>query len=113
MPHLDTRLSMLLSITPLVVAELIKEEEISPTAKTEYKTGNNCKEKAPGERRRDLISCLQSLGDYQTLLTPPESVLSAANQAAATAVMFTAGINAGNVYSECTNRKNMPTSCCK
>ncbi|KAL8158128.1 hypothetical protein AgCh_002719 [Apium graveolens] len=89
-PHLGTRLSMLLSIVPLVLDHLIKEEEIALTAKIDCSIG---KEQSPGKRSRDLVSCLQSLGDYEALLNPPESVISAANQAAAKAMMYVSGIN--------------------
>lgn len=99
MPHLGTRLSMLLSIVPLVLAHLIKEEEIALTAKIDY-IG---KEQSPGKRSRDLVSCLQSLGDYEVLLNPPESVIPAANQAATKAMMFVSGINV----------EDMPINCCK
>lgn len=100
MPHLGTRLSMLLSIVPLVLAHLIEEEEIALITEIDCSIG---KEQSPGKRSRDLVSCLQSLGDYEALLNPPESVISAANQAAAKAMMFVSGINI----------EDMPINCCK
>lgn len=113
MPHLVTRLSMLLSIATLVVVDLIKEEEVALAAGTEGSDEKHSKEHVPGKRRRDLITCLQKLGDFKTLLTPPESVVSAANQAAAKAMMFIASINAGNVYSDCVGIKDTSIKCCK
>lgn len=112
MPRLDTRLCMLLSIMTLVVADLIEEEEGAPTDETEYGSTNHWKEmKFPRKRRADLVSSLQVLGDYQGLLAPPKFVVSAANQAAAKAMLFVSGINVGSAYFECVNIKDMPFSC--
>lgn len=114
MPHLDTRLCMLLCITTLVVADLIEEEESALIDGTECGSTNHWKEKeVPGKRRNDLVSSLQMLGDYQGLLTPPPSVVSAANQAAAKAMLFISGIGAGNAYFECLSVEDMPINCCK
>ncbi|XVF28935.1 hypothetical protein REPUB_Repub15cG0075700 [Reevesia pubescens] len=111
-PRLDTRLCMLLCITTLVVADLIEEEEGAPIDETEYGSTNHWKEKKfPRKCRDDLVSSLQVLGDYQGLLAPPQSVVSAANQAAAKAMLFVSGINVGNAYFECINMKDMPISC--
>lgn len=107
MPHLDTRLCMLLSITTLVIADLVEEEEGIPTA--EFKNETGCKNKV----REDLIFSLQKLHDYQTLLTPPTSVVPAANQAAAKAMMILSGINANTGYFECFGTIDMPINCCK
>ncbi|KAI7735270.1 hypothetical protein M8C21_009404 [Ambrosia artemisiifolia] len=95
MPRLDTRLCMLLSIIPLVVSDLIEDEESMPQNSIYCHTTQDCKE----NRLRDLISSLQILGDYQSLLTPPKPVIVAANQAAAKALMFISGIDvAGNLH---------------
>ncbi|OMO55076.1 hypothetical protein CCACVL1_27407 [Corchorus capsularis] len=111
-PRLDTRLCMLLSITTLVVADLIEEEEGAPIDETEYGSTNHWKgKKLPRKRRDDLVSSLQVLGDYQGLLAPPQSVVSAANQAAARAMLFVSGINVGSAYFECINMKDMPMNC--
>ncbi|XP_057956822.1 mediator of RNA polymerase II transcription subunit 33A [Malania oleifera] len=111
-PHLDTRLCMLLSITILVVADLIEEEESALINETECGSTNCWKEKqVPGKRRIDLVSSLQILGDYQGLLIPPQSIISAANQAAAKAMMFVSGVNVGNGYFECVGMKDMPIDC--
>ncbi|KAA8548575.1 hypothetical protein F0562_000158 [Nyssa sinensis] len=111
-PHLDTRLCMLLSITTLVVADLIEEEDSAAIDEIECSYTDQWKEKqVPGHRCMDLVSSLQSLGDYQGLLTPPQSVISAANQAAAKAMMFGSGINHGSAYFECISMKDMPINC--
>lgn len=113
-PRLDTRLCMLLCITTLVVSDLIEEEEIAPTNETEYGSVNCWKEKeVPGKRRYDLVSSLQMLGDYQGLLTPPQSVVSAANQAAAKAMLILSGVSIGSAYFECISMKDMPINFCE
>ncbi|KAI3814826.1 hypothetical protein L1987_14472 [Smallanthus sonchifolius] len=104
MPRLDTRLCMLLSITPLVVSDLIEDEENATQNNISCQTAQDCKE----NRRRDLVSSLQILGDYKSLLTPPQSVIPAANQAAAKALMFISGINVGSgAYIDLVNMKDM------
>ncbi|KAJ8434148.1 hypothetical protein Cgig2_000868 [Carnegiea gigantea] len=110
-PGLDTRLCVLLSITSLVVADLIDEEE-NPIDELECGSTNHLKEQQnPGERRKDLVSCLQILGNYHSLLTPPQSVVSAANLAAAKAMMFVSGIDVPNGYFGCINVKDFPINC--
>ncbi|CAL0301193.1 unnamed protein product [Lupinus luteus] len=114
MPHLDTRLCMLLCIMPLVVADLIEEEEErTPIDEIETDSGptNNWKEKVPGKRRSNLVTSLQVLGDYQSLLTPPQSVVSAANQAAAKATLFVSGFSIGSAYVDCLSVKEIPINC--
>ncbi|XVF64981.1 hypothetical protein PTKIN_Ptkin09bG0210200 [Pterospermum kingtungense] len=111
-PRLDTRLCMLLSIITLVVADLIEEEEGASADETEYYSTDHWNEKKfPRKCRDDLVSSLQVLGDYQGLLAPPQSVVSAANQAAARAMLFVSGINVGSAYFECINMKDMPINC--
>lgn len=113
MPHLDTRLCMLLCITTLVVADLI-EEESAPLDGTECGSTNHWKEKeVPVKHRNDLVSSLQMLGDYQGLLAPPPSVVSVANQAAAKAMLFISGIGTGNAYFDRLSVEDMPINCCK
>lgn len=113
MPRLDTRLCLLLSITTLVVANLITEDE-EHTSELECNSTNHWKEKrTPGKRRNDLVSSLQILGEYHGLLSPPQSVVSVANQAAAKAMMFVSGINVGNGYFDCVGMNDIPISCCK
>ncbi|XP_076928952.1 mediator of RNA polymerase II transcription subunit 33A-like [Bidens hawaiensis] len=104
MPRLDTRLSMLLSIIPLVVSDLIEDEENGPQNNVYFQNAQNLKE----SRRSDLVSSLQILGDYQSLLTPPQSTIPAANQAAAKALMFVSGVDVGsNAYFDLVNMKDM------
>ncbi|KAJ9154385.1 hypothetical protein P3X46_027727 [Hevea brasiliensis] len=111
-PRLDTCLCILLSIIPLVVADLIEEEENVPIEESEWVSTNHWKgKKVPGKRRNDLVSSLQLLGDYQGLLSPPQSVVSAANQAAAKAMLFVSGIKVGSAYFECINMNDMPINC--
>lgn len=111
-PRLDARLCILLSITTLVVADLIAEDENMPIDESECGSTNHWKEnKLSGKRRIDLVSSLQLLGDYQTLLSPPQSVVSAANQAVAKAMLFVSGINVGSTYSECISMKDLPINC--
>lgn len=102
---------MLFSIITLVIADLIEEEESEACDEIESSIGRHMKKQVEGTRREDVISCLQNLGDYQSLLTPPQAVTNAANQAAAKAMMFRSGANTS--YFECINMKDMPTNCCK
>ncbi|KAJ6771031.1 MEDIATOR OF RNA polymerase II TRANSCRIPTION SUBUNIT 33A [Salix koriyanagi] len=111
-PRLDACLCILLSITTLVVADLIDEEENARIDESVCGSTNHWKEKKlSGKRRNDLVSSLQLLGDYQTLLSPPHSAVSAANQAAAKAMLFVSGIDVGSAYYECINMKDMPINC--
>lgn len=96
-PLLDTRLCMLLTIITLVVVDLIEQEAL-PAHDRE-------------KRRLDLVSSLQSLGDYKRLLTPPQSVISAADQAAAKAMMFVSGVGGGSSYLDCISIKDMSSNC--
>ncbi|XP_052189469.1 mediator of RNA polymerase II transcription subunit 33A isoform X2 [Diospyros lotus] len=111
-PRLDTRLCMLLTITTLVVADLIEEEESMQTDAIENIDNSQCEgRQVLGKRRVDLISSLQSLGNYKSLLTPPPAVISAANQAALKAMMFVSGINISSAYFDCISMKDMPMNC--
>lgn len=106
---------MLLCIITLAVADLIEDEEEECGLLDEAECGftNHGKEKqVPGKRRDDLVSSLQMLGDYHGLLAPPRCIVSAANQAAAKAMLVISGIGAGNSYFECLNMKDMPFKCC-
>ncbi|KAK4372483.1 hypothetical protein RND71_007867 [Anisodus tanguticus] len=111
-PRLDTRLCMFFSIITLVIADLIEEEESEACDDIESSIGSrHMKKQVEGTRRRDVVSCLQNLGDYQSLLIPPQAITTAGNQAAAKAMMFRSGINTNNSYFECINMKDMPTNC--
>ncbi|KAL3812720.1 hypothetical protein ACJIZ3_013988 [Penstemon smallii] len=108
-PHLDTRLCMLLSVTTLVIADLVEEEESVSTNEFEY--GLGCKSRVSEKRRMDLIFSLQNLHDYQSLLTAPQSVIPAANQAATKAMLIVSGINVGTAYFECISMADLPINC--
>lgn len=114
-PRLDTRLCLLLSITTLAIADIIEEEEVAIIDEKEYNNTNNqwTEKQVVGKRRMDLISSLKNLGDYEALLTPPQSVISAANQAAAKAMMFVSGLSVGSGYFDCISKNDMPLNCCK
>ncbi|XP_010278698.1 PREDICTED: mediator of RNA polymerase II transcription subunit 33A isoform X2 [Nelumbo nucifera] len=110
--RLDTRLCLLLSITTLAIADIIEEEETALINEAGQSPNNQRKEKqVAGKRRRDLVSSLQILGDYEGLLTPPQSVISVANQAAMKAMMFVSGATVGSGYFECISKSDMPMSC--
>ncbi|CAN6197275.1 unnamed protein product [Urochloa humidicola] len=103
-PHLDTRLCMLLSITTLAVADIIEEAD-SLCKETEL----NChtkEKKSIGNLRNELMLSLQILGDYESLLVPPPCVIQAANHAATKAAMFISGISISNGYMENVNGMN-------
>ncbi|KAF8387992.1 hypothetical protein HHK36_026658 [Tetracentron sinense] len=112
LPRLDTRLCMLLSITTLAIADVIEEEESVLVDETEHSSTNQWKEKQVlGKHRKDLVSSLQILGDYESLLTPPQSLISVANQAAAKAMLLISGITVGSGYFECISMNDMPMNC--
>ncbi|KAE9463899.1 hypothetical protein C3L33_04085, partial [Rhododendron williamsianum] len=98
-PRLDTCLCMLLSVTPLVILNIIEEEETALINEAEVRVTSQRKENhVSGRRRRDLVSSLQQLDDYESLLTPPLPVIPVANQAAAKAMMFLSGVVVGSGY---------------
>lgn len=85
-PHLDTRLCMLLAIIPLSIAPILKEESDRIRAEG---TG-------VASRKQGLVACLQSLGQFTSLLSPPQSVANAANDAASKAAKFIRDFKAGS-----------------
>nr|CAB3452351.1 unnamed protein product [Digitaria exilis] len=102
-PHLDTRLCMLLSITTLAIADIIEEAD---SLCNETELSSHMKEKKSiGNLRNKLMLSLQILGDYESLLVPPPYVVPAANQAATKAAMFISGIS-NNGYMENVNGMN-------
>ncbi|KAJ7972832.1 Mediator of RNA polymerase II transcription subunit 33A like [Quillaja saponaria] len=107
-PRVDTCLCMLLCITTLTVTNIIEEEEGELIEEAERSPTNQRKDKQ-GKRRKDLITSLQVLGDYEVLLAPTQSVILAANQAAAKAIMFISGLTVGNGYYESMN--DLPMNC--
>ncbi|KAK9725422.1 hypothetical protein RND81_05G142200 [Saponaria officinalis] len=109
-PRLDTRMCILLSIITLVVADLINEEE-NCLDESEGSTNHWKEKKDPVTRRRDLVSSLQILVNFQSLLTPPQSVVTSANVAAAKAMVFVSGIDFGRGYMDFINVKELPINC--
>lgn len=102
---------MLLSITTLAIADIIEEEEVNLVPEPEY--SSQWKEKAAGGKcRRELVSCLQTLGHYESLLVPPVSVISSANQAAVKAMMFVSGLT-GSGHLEPNSIFDKNINCCK
>ncbi|ESQ39456.1 hypothetical protein EUTSA_v10001284mg [Eutrema salsugineum] len=110
-PRTDTFLCVLLSVTPLAVANIIEEEESQWIDQSASSPSNQWKEKK-GKCRQGLVNSLQQLGDYESLLTPPLSVQSVANQAAAKAVMFISGITNGSGSYENTSMNESASGCC-
>ncbi|KAF3436334.1 hypothetical protein FNV43_RR23426 [Rhamnella rubrinervis] len=111
-PRLDTCLCMLLSITIRAITNIIEEEECEILEETEHGSTNQRTEKqALGLSRKDLITSLQLLGDYDGLLTPPQHVSSAANQAAAKAMLFISGLTVSNGYFDSVSVSDMPVNC--
>ena len=101
MPHLETRLCMLLSIATLAVADIIEEAD-SRCGETDL--SSHWKQKtATDDLRKELMLSLQALGDYESLLVPPPCIISAANQAASKAAMLVSGINSSSGYMESIN----------
>ncbi|XP_057816725.1 mediator of RNA polymerase II transcription subunit 33A [Cryptomeria japonica] len=97
-PHLDARLCMLLSITPVTIANLIDVEDRNFQSDRNNGTLNEHSEERNGSdmKRAALVSSLQILGQFDGLLAPPQSVVSAANQAAAKASTFVYGFTGGS-----------------
>lgn len=111
-PRFDTCLCMLLSITTLAVAHIIEEEESELLDKDESNPSNQRTQlPASGKCRKDLVSSLQILGDYDSLLAPPQYVRSVANQAAAKAILFISGLKVASGYSEFMSMNDMPLNC--
>lgn len=111
-PRLDTCLCMLLCIATLAISNIIEEEENPMNHEVEFSINTHVKEKHfSGERRRDLVSSLNQLGDYEGLLAPPAYVVSLANQAAAKAMMFLSGITTWSGYFDGVSLNDMHVNC--
>lgn len=105
---------MLLSITTLAVTIIIEEEEGELKEEDECSPSKSRDEKqSSGKCREGLITSLQMLGEYEGLLTPPQSVIAVANRAAAKALMFISGVAVGNEYYDCVSMNDTPINCCK
>lgn len=85
---------ILLSITTLVISDLVEEEETAETDGLGPDLGS--KSKIHGGLRQYLVLSLQNLLDYKSLLAPPQSVVDFANRAATKAMMIVSGVNVGN-----------------
>ncbi|KAG6507964.1 hypothetical protein ZIOFF_033319 [Zingiber officinale] len=98
-PHLDARLCMLLSLVPLAILSVVKDDHDTPIpvsnspmrSSPHGREGNNFT-----SRRHGLISSLKTLGQFSALLSPPPSVVNAANNAATKAAIFVSNFKAGN-----------------
>ncbi|PKA59311.1 Mediator of RNA polymerase II transcription subunit 33A [Apostasia shenzhenica] len=109
-PRLDSRLCILLSVTTLAIATIIDEEEANPIGEVEQ-TIQWKRKAACGNCRQGLVSCLQILGDYESLLAPPSSVTFAANLAAAKAMISVSGLPNGSGFLECINLNDNSLNC--
>ncbi|XP_022887125.1 mediator of RNA polymerase II transcription subunit 33A-like isoform X3 [Olea europaea var. sylvestris] len=114
-PHLEARLCVLLSIAPLAIARVFGDNSTFYSSSLTEGTppmhlNPGCEQSKSSlvltSRRQGLISSLQALGHYHTLLCPPASVVDASNNAAAKAASFISraknvkdGIDVGD-YSE-------------
>ena len=68
-----------MSITTLTVTNIIVEEEGELIDESERSPTNQRIEKQVlGKHAKELVTSLQLLGDYEGLLTPPQSVISVA-----------------------------------
>ncbi|KAJ3684240.1 hypothetical protein LUZ61_013404 [Rhynchospora tenuis] len=76
-PYIESRLSMLMSMVPLSILPLLKEEN---GANINVGTGSS-------SRKQSFVACLQSLTQFVSLLDPPQPVVSASNDAATKAAI--------------------------
>lgn len=102
-PHLDARLCVLLSITPLAVVRVVDEDGEMSSARGVGTPGNVSTTynhavdgKGYASRRHGLVASLQILGQFNGLLLPPASVVVAANNAATKAATFISSFKNGN-----------------
>ncbi|XP_025695905.1 mediator of RNA polymerase II transcription subunit 33A isoform X1 [Arachis hypogaea] len=89
-PHLEARMSMLLSIVPLAIANVLNDdsEHSLSSVQVPLETGYGHERKSDGSRKLGLISSIQVLGHFSSLLCPPTLVVDASNQAARKAASF-------------------------
>ncbi|CAM8961864.1 unnamed protein product [Rhodiola kirilowii] len=88
-PHLEARLCVLLSIVPLTIAEVIKDESEMDFPALQDNSDFSSKQQG-------VIFSLQIVGQFTGLLSPPLSVVGAANNAAAKAANFLSESKNGN-----------------
>lgn len=97
-----------------MVANIIEEEESELIEEAERGPTNQGKIKQiRGKRRGELITSLQLLGNSQCLLTPPQTVLMEANQAAAKATKFVSQNPMGSGHLESLTMDDLLTNCCE
>lgn len=84
-PHVESRLCMLLSILPIASGIVIEEEEKGQL----HHEGDDIEQrKVAGGRRAALETCMQVLGQFESLLVPPAVAVTAANQVATKVAAF-------------------------
>ncbi|XP_027352449.1 mediator of RNA polymerase II transcription subunit 33A-like isoform X2 [Abrus precatorius] len=87
-PHLEARLCVLLSIVPLAIANVLRDDSELSSVQVSMESGYKHETKCDGSRKLGLISSVQVLGHFSGLLCPPALVVDAANQAAKNAASF-------------------------
>lgn len=89
-PHLEARLCVLLSIVPLAIVNVLKEDsKHNPSSvQMSMESGYSHEMKNDGSRKLGLISSVEVLGHFSSLLCPPALVVDPANQAARKAARF-------------------------
>nr|KYP42378.1 hypothetical protein KK1_036207 [Cajanus cajan] len=89
-PHLVARLSVLLSIVPLAIANVLRDdsEHNSSSVQMSKESEYRHEMKSDGSMKLGLISSVQVLGHFSGLLCPPALVIDAANLAARKAASF-------------------------
>ncbi|CAA6654567.1 unnamed protein product [Spirodela intermedia] len=101
-PHLDARLCVLLSIAPLAIDSVMKDEvgmqstmRSDATIEMEPDCKDNYGENQFSNIKHGLISSIQLLRQFTGLLSPPPSVVMAANNAARKAASFISNFKNG------------------
>ncbi|KAI9074293.1 hypothetical protein K1719_043778 [Acacia pycnantha] len=91
-PHLEARLSVLLSIVPLAIANVLNDEAEHDSSSVQdsmaSKFRSEMERKSADSKKHGLILSVQILGHFPSLLCPPELVVGAANHAAMKAACF-------------------------
>lgn len=104
-PHLEPRLCVLLSITPLAIARVLEDAGEMPLSSLQGGSGpgntgavlnHGTDGKGLVSTRQGLISSLRNLGQFSGLLSPPPSVVISANNAAAKAANFISNFKNGS-----------------
>lgn len=104
---------LLLSITTLSIADVINEDKSTINNQMENSNISQLQDTVlQGERHKALVHSLQLLGNFESLLVPPPSFISVANQAAAKALAFVSGIPVSVGFFESIGTNNK-LNCCK